>query len=177
MSGKRLGVVVFGAASIVLAVASGSEARPTAGIDPNVVHVFAPRGGPGANCTRVYGLARRVKKPAVLTGAMRALVAGPTASERARGYGGWFSTKTAGSVTGVRISRHVAYIDFRDFSRSIPNASSSCGSTLLLAQLDRTALQFPAVARTVYSFNGNRRAFYEWLQRSVPPSCDSQTGC
>jgi hypothetical protein len=142
MSGKRLAVVVLGVPSIVFAVASASEAGPTAGIDLTVVHVFAPRGGPGANCARVYGVTRRVKKPAVLTGTMRALVAGPTACERARGYGGWFSTKTAGSVTGVRISRHVAYIDFRDFSRSIPSASSSCGSSLLLAQLDRMARQF-----------------------------------
>jgi hypothetical protein len=99
---------------------------------------------------------------------MRALVAGPTRSGRARGYGGWFSTKTAGTLRSVRLSGGIAYIDFRDFSRLIPNASSSCGSTLLLAQLDRTARQFPTVRRAVYSFNGNRRAFYAWLQRSEP---------
>ena len=132
------------------------------------VQVFTPRGAPGANCTRVYPLRRAVSGPAVLTGAMRALVAGPTGSERARGYGGWFSTKTAGTLRSVRLSGGIAYVDFRDFSRLIPNASSSCGSTLLLAQLNRTARQFPTVRRTVYSFNGNRRAFYEWLQRSEP---------
>lgn len=168
MSGRRVALVAFGVTSIVLGVASASAARTTATVDRAVVHVFAPRGGPGANCARVYPLKRTVRRPAVLTGAMRALVAGPTTAERARGYGGWFSRKTAGSVTSVRISRHVAYIDFRNYSRSIPNASSSCGSALLLAQLDRTALQFPGVERTAYSFNGDRRAFYEWLQRSVP---------
>jgi hypothetical protein len=99
---------------------------------------------------------------------MRALLAGPTAVERHAGYGGWFSARTAGALRSVRISRSVAHIDFRDFSRLIPNASSSCGSTLLLAQLDRTATQFPTVDRAVYSFNGSRRAFYEWLQREPP---------
>ena len=68
----------------------------------------------------------------------------------------------------VRIERGTAYVDFRNFSRLIPNASSSCGSNLLLAQLDHTALQFASVKRTVYSFDGSRRAFYEWLQLNTP---------
>ena len=153
-------------ASVALA-ATTLPAGSTA-LAPTVLQVFTPRGAPGANCTRVYPLRRAVSGPAVLTGAMRALVAGPTASERARGYGGWFSRKTAGTLRSVRLSGGIAYVDFRDFSRLIPNASSSCGSALLLAQLDRTAQQFPTVKRTVYSFNGNRRAFYEWLQRSEP---------
>lgn len=152
-----------------LGLAAAGVAGAGAG-DRALVQVFAPRGGPGTSCARVLPLPRRVATPAVLTGAMRSLVAGPTAAERRRGYGGWFSTRTAGSVRSVRISRGTAYVDFRDFSRTIPNASSSCGSTLLLAQLDRTALQFRTVSRTVYSFDGSRRAFYEWLQRPVPRS-------
>jgi hypothetical protein len=62
----------------------------------------------------------------------------------------------------------VAYVDFEDFRRVIPNASASCGSALLLAQLDRTVTQFPTVDRAVYSFEGDADAFYEWLQRSAP---------
>jgi len=73
-------------------------------------------------------------------------------------------------LRSVRITKGVAYVDLRNFSRVIPNASSSCGSALLLAQLDRTAKQFPNVRRSVYSFNGSARAFYEWLQRSPPTS-------
>ena len=42
------------------------------------------------------------------------------------------------------------------------------GSTLLLAQLDRTAKQFTSVRHTLYSLNGNRQAFYEWLQLATP---------
>ncbi|MEX2553572.1 MAG: hypothetical protein WD627_11300 [Actinomycetota bacterium] len=50
----------------------------------------------------------------------------------------------------------------------IPNASSSCGSAQLLAQLDGTARQFDEVDRTLYSINGDAGTFYEWLQLAVP---------
>jgi len=99
---------------------------------------------------------------------MRELLKGPTAAERRAGYGGWFSARTAGKLRSVRITAGVAFIDFADLRKIIPNASSSCGSTLLLAQLDRTATQFATVQRAVYSFNGSRSAFYNWLQYSAP---------
>lgn len=167
---KRLIVLIIALLIGIAAIASASSApravpAATGRLD---VKVFAPRGGPGPSCTRVYPLRRTVPMPAVLAGAMRALLAGPTPAERRAGYDGWFSVRTAGQLRSVRIRRAVAYIDFRDFSRLIPNASSSCGSAMLLAQLDRTATQFPTVQRTVYSFNGSRHAFYEWLQRPAP---------
>ena len=133
------------------------------------VWIYAPR-GTSQSCTRVLPLKRTVASPAVLTGAMRALLAGPSAAERARGYGGSFSHKTAGHLRGIRITDGVAYVDFRNFARDIPNASSSCGSALLLAQLEPHRKQFPTVSLAVYSFDGSRRAFYEWLQRDVPPT-------
>jgi len=115
---------------------------------------------------------KRALALAALTVAALALVstavAGPTKAEQARGYGGWFSAKTAGHLRDVRIVRGVAFIDFDNFAGDIPNASTSCGSALLLAQLDRTAKQFSTVTRTVYSFNGSRHAFYEWQQREPP---------
>jgi hypothetical protein len=132
------------------------------------VKVFFPRGDPGARCGRVFPVTRRVPAPAVLKGALEALLRGPTASERRLGYGGWFSRRTAGALRGVNLSRGIASVDFRDLRRVIPNASSSCGSALLLAQLNPTATQFPTVRRAVYSFNGSRKAFYEWLQLSPP---------
>jgi hypothetical protein len=153
------------AAVVAAAVAAlvASAATPT----PRTVRIYGPR-ATSPSCTRVFPLKRTVDSPAVLAGAMRALLAGPTAAERARGYGGWFSRQTAGHLRSVRIAGGVAYVDFRSFARDIPNASSSCGSALLLAQLDRTATQFATVDRAVYSFDGSRRAFYGWLQRDVP---------
>jgi spore germination protein GerM len=105
---------------------------------------------------------------AVATAAMTQLLAGPTAAERNAGYSSWFSSQTAGMLRVIRISGGTAHADFRDFRLIIPNASSSAGSKALLDELDATLKQFPTVHSTVYSFNGNVAAFYEWLQR-VPP--------
>lgn len=154
-------LAVAGCAFLAIPAAQASSAPGRS------VWIFAPRGG-GASCAQVQPLKRSVPAPAVLKGAMAALLAGPSKAERTRGYGGWFSGKTAGHLRSVRIMRGVAYIDFRTFAREIPNASTSCGSTLLLAQLDRTAKQFATVKRAVYSFDGSRRSFYEWLQRAAP---------
>src|SRR5215204_2149009 len=83
--------------------AGGSAVSRTASATGVAVQVFAPRGDPGPACARVYPLRRAVERPAVLAGAMRALLAGPTAGERKAGYGGWFSAKTAGKLRSVSI--------------------------------------------------------------------------
>ena len=156
---------------LVAAVALGAAASPQAATQgttkAQAVSIYAPRGA-GSSCARVLPLKRLVLTPAVLKGAVQALLAGPTKTERARGYGGWFSARTADDLRSVRIAHGVAYIDFRTFAHDIPNASSSCGSTLLLAQLDRTVKQFSTVQSAVYSFDGSRGAFYAWLQREAP---------
>lgn len=154
-----------GAVAVSLVAFFASDASPSRTVQ---VKVFFPRSDPGVPCDRVFAVPRRVSAPAVLKGAVEALLRGPIDAERRRGYGGWFSARTAEMLRSVRLSQGVAYIDFRDFRRVIPGASSSCGSALLLAQLDRTATQFPTVRRAIYSFNGSRRVFYEWLQLSPP---------
>jgi hypothetical protein len=133
------------------------------------VSVFMPRGDPGPDCDDVRAVPRTVPAPAVLHGAIAALLEGPTAAERQQGYGGWFGPGTAGSLRSARIREGIAYIDLADLRNAIPNASTSCGSALLLAQLDGTATQFGTVRRAVYSFDGDVAAFYEWLQREAPP--------
>ena len=132
------------------------------------VSVFMPRGDPGLDCRDVRRVPRAVEAPAVLRGAMTALLAGPTPAERAEGYGGWFSAQTADALRGVSVRDGVAHVDLADLRRVIPNASSSCGSALLLAQLDRTATQFGTVRRAVYSFDGDVDAFYQWLGLESP---------
>jgi hypothetical protein len=155
-------------ALVAATVAAAPAAAPApASSGTHAVRIYLPRGS-GRDCARVVPVKRLVAAPALLRGAMQALLRGPTKAERARGYDGWFSAKTAGALRSVRIARRVAFVDFRSFARTIPNASTSCGSALLLAQLDRTATQFPSVDRAVYSFDGSRRSFYEWLQREAP---------
>jgi hypothetical protein len=163
---RLLSIALVAAASLL--PPASDAARQDRGSTMVTVKTFVPRGHPGPRCDRVFALPRRVPAPGVLTGAVRSLLAGPTRAERRAGYGGWFSSRTNGMLRSARVVSGIAYIDFRNFSRVIPNASSSCGSFLLLAQLNRTATQFPTVRRAVYSFNGSRSSFYEWLQRSPP---------
>lgn len=97
--------------------------------------------------------------------AIEALIAGPTADERADGMSSFFSDETRQSVRLVRIDGLHAVIDFHDFSHLIPNASSSLGSTMLLAALNSTVFANSRVASVEYRFDGSCDAFGEWVQR------------
>jgi hypothetical protein len=113
---------------------------------------------------------RRPVASATPESALRALLAGPTAAERALGYSSWFSSATAGALVAVIVADGVARVSFRDLRPIIPNASSSCGSAALLSALDATIGQFPEIRAARYSFLGDEDAFYEWLQREPPPT-------
>lgn len=116
----------------------------------------------------VVPVARTVEGPAVLAGAIAALLEGPTQAEMMDGFWSWFSDDTAGMLRSARIEEGTAYLDFEDFRDIIPNASTSAGSIALLAELDETATQFDSVDDARYSFLGDEEAFYTWLQRSPP---------
>ena len=138
---------------------------PTAG-----VNVYLSRTGV-ADCSAVYPVARAVTPPQVLAGAISALLAGPTSAEKASGYTSFFSSATAGMLNWAHVGTNgVARIDFANFSSIIPNASTSCGSQMLLSALNHTATQFASVRSAVYSFDGNVAAFYNWLQLAAPPA-------
>ncbi len=110
-------------------------------------------------------VSRQVPKArATIRGAMEELLKGPTKEERNSGYTSWFSEKTTGMVKGVSLHEGRAIVDFADFSRLIPNASTSAGAQQLLAELTRTACQFPNVREVEYRFDGSNQAFMAWLQ-------------
>jgi hypothetical protein len=116
----------------------------------------------------VVAVTRTVQGPAVLAGAIAALLEGPTQAEMMDGFWSWFSDDTAGMLRSARIEDGTAYLDFEDFRDIIPNASTSAGSIALLGELDETATQFDSVDDARYSFLGDEEAFYAWLQRSPP---------
>jgi spore germination protein GerM len=119
----------------------------------------------------VFPVRRTVQPPAVLVGALEQLLRGPTAAERDAGYSSLFSADTVGLLDSVRIEDGTAYVHFdARLPSTIPNASSSAGSTALLAALDATVTQFPTVDTAVYSLEGDVAAFYGWLQRDAPPA-------
>lgn len=121
-------------------------------------------------CRDVRAVPRTTSAASTLRGALEALLAGPTATEQADGLGGWFSAATAGLLLDVRIDEEGrALVSFASrLQEVIPNASSSCGSISLLAMLDATVAQFPDVRVGVYSLEGDRTAFYGWLQMAAP---------
>jgi hypothetical protein len=57
-----------------------------------------------------------------------------------------------------------AVVDHDDLRKTIPNASSSAGSAMLLAELDATVFQFRSVTSVEYRLAGSCRDFGEWLQ-------------
>lgn len=139
-----------------------SEPSPQA----ETVKIFLARPGAG-ECDDVVAVDREVGgRPTLATG-MEQLLAGPTEQEQADGLGGWFSESTKDLLISAERDGEVARVDFKDLREVIPNASSSCGSAGLLAQLDSTAKEF-GVTRTLYSINGDTETFYNWLQLGTP---------
>ena len=100
-----------------------------------------------------------------LESALRALLEGPTRDEAAAGFTSWFSSQTAQSLNSVAVSDDGrAAVNFADFSALIPNASTSNGSRMLLAELNTTTFQFAEIASVEYRFDGSCDAFWTWLQ-------------
>jgi spore germination protein GerM len=104
------------------------------------------------------------KATAVLRSSLEALTAGPTAAERRRGISSFFSPATDDALRSVVLRDGHAVVDFDDLRTVIPNASSSAGSAMFLAELDATVFQFRSVQSVEYRLEGDCEAFNEWLQ-------------
>lgn len=102
-----------------------------------------------------------------LRGALESLLAGPSAEQRAAGVDSWFSHTTADVLRGVEVDGGRVVVDLdQDLAELIPNASTSAGSAMLLAQLDSVVFRFPWVEAVEYRMGGSCDAFWEWLQRA-----------
>jgi spore germination protein GerM len=95
---------------------------------------------------------------------LKELVKGPTESEKNAGLTSWFSAETAGTVKGVAAAMGEFEVDVTRWKALIPNASSSAGSRMLLAELNGTVFQFDFVDSVTYTLDGDCAAFWEWLQ-------------
>jgi len=133
------------------------------------VEIYLTNDAMGDPCTEVFPVTREVAADDPLTGALEALLAGPTDAEREEGYGGWFSDETEGMLRSAEIVSGTVMVDLEDLRPVIPNASTSCGSSALLGQLDTTTLAAAEGAMSViYLLENQHDVFYEWLQL-VPP--------
>ena len=147
-------------------VTAPEETTSTAGVER--FELFLLPADAGDDCEETVAVSRAAADDGSPADAVDQLLAGPTEEDESEDLRSWFSAETAGMLNSVEVTDGTAEVDFQDFSAIIPNASSSCGSASLLAQLDNTVLQFPDVDEVVYSFGGDRDAFYEWLQLSAP---------
>ena len=122
--------------------------------------------GTGGDCAVVEGHDRTITStagiPVIPT--LEALVAGPTAGERTAGAFSFFGPQTAEVLIDATLVDGSLTVDFTDFSQIIPNASASCGSANLVAELTTTVFQFPEVQSVAYTFDGSSEAFGAFLQ-------------
>lgn len=119
-----------------------------------------------SDCSNVTAFNRLVDEAAEPIGtAFALLVAGPTAEEEAEGAVSFFSNETAGMLRSVELSDGLLTVGFGDLPPVMNNASTSCGSSSLIAQLNGTAFQFQEVDRVSYQIEGSCDAFFGWLQR------------
>ncbi|NNF56197.1 MAG: GerMN domain-containing protein [Acidimicrobiales bacterium] len=122
--------------------------------------------GDGSDCGRVQAFGRDGADSVDLYRAtFQLLTAGPSEPEKSAGAASSFSAATADVVKSAVLTEGVLRVDFTDIRALIPNASTSCGSEALLAQLNGTAFQFPEVERTRFLIEGSCSDFANWLQR------------
>jgi spore germination protein GerM len=101
----------------------------------------------------------------MLTLALQQLLRGPTVAEREEGLTSWFSEATSDLLIEASIDEDGhAVVDFADFRRIIPGASSSAGSRILLTELTGTVAQFEAVRSIEYQLSGSCHRFWAFLQ-------------
>jgi hypothetical protein len=125
------------------------------------------------DCRAVFPVERRVPRTlAVAAASLRELFAGPTPEEAAAGHRSVFSAATAGLLKHVHIRSGTAYVDLHDLGESMSGATSSCGAAEFQAQVARTLQRYPTIDRVIYAFDGNPRAFYEWMNESCGPAND-----
>lgn len=123
------------------------------------------------NCSAMRPIERKVPKiKDIETIALKSLFRGPSEE----GYNSFFSSATADILLNFHGKDGTAYVDLTDIRAIIPNASSSCGSAMLLSQMDATIKQFGTYSKTLYAINGSSEDFYEWLQLEAPESFPDQ---
>ncbi len=144
-----------------------SGTATTNGGDPSGIEVDVYYGvADSSDCGEVEAYTRRLDDDfEIYRQAFQQLVAGPSASEVADGAASMFSADTADVTKSAILTNGLLTVDFADLRPLIPNASTSCGSEALLAQLNGTAFQFTQIDRTRYLIDGSCNDFANWLQR------------
>jgi spore germination protein GerM len=146
---------------------TGTQATQPAAASQEVQVFFGVDGS--SECDEVESYPRLIPADSdPIRGAFDALLAGPLPAES--GAASWFSAATAGAVLSTDLTESVLTVDLDDLSGVIPNASSSCGSSAFLSQLQATAFQFEEVEEVVFLFEGSCDRLFEFLQMECTPA-------
>lgn len=188
---KQLGiVVVFSALALFLAgCTTGTDVPdPSVGtggsIDdqeigqPELSQVYFSMASQAQDCSAVSPVMRELDvdttdAEATAEALMDSLLAGPTEEEKTQGYTSQFNEDTDGALEEVIIQNGTAYVNLDDLRETIPNASASCASANMLAQVSQTLRQVPGVTRVVLAFDGNVKNFYDWIQMGCSAENDN----
>lgn len=146
---------------------SDSERQTTSQGSGTQTILVAFASGDATDCAAVTSYEREISADQdLITTSFELLVAGPNVEEMAQGANSVFADESSGALWSVtfRENEQLLIVDFRDVRSLLSNASTSCGSQSLLAQLNATAFQFEDVVRVRYEIDGNCDTFSEWLQ-------------
>lgn len=136
---------------------------------PEFAQVFFGKSADMQDCSAVSPVRRELDvdttKPEQTADALlQSLLAGPTSEEKQQGYTSLFSGQTEDALRDAIIRGDTAYVNLKDIRQTIPNASSSCGSAQMLAEVNQTLRQIPGVSRVILAIDGNVKTFYDWIQ-------------
>lgn len=92
---------------------------------------------------------RTVPGPALASGAMKALLAGPTAAEKADGLETQIPTGT--KLLGIAVSNGTATVDL---TRSFESGGGTLSMTMRIAQVVGTLTRFPTIKRVAFKLDG-----------------------
>jgi hypothetical protein len=155
--------------TLVLGACGGDQQTAPPAPEPDTVEVdiYLTNEQLGDPCGEVFPVPRQVDADDPVRATLEVLLEGPTEAEQQQGYGGWFSDDTADMLLDLEVVDGTAHVTFADLRQVIPNASTSCGSVTLLAQLDTTLLALDGIDDTRYAI-ADQAAFYAWLQLPDP---------
>jgi len=140
-----------------------ADRRPPRSARPGTADVQVFFAAPGPDCTATRPVTRSVPLPRVAEGALRALVAGPTAQEAAEGATSAFSDATAGLVEDLSLRDGVVTVELEALEGVLPRPASACEADRVRAQLTDTLLQFAEIREVRFLVEGEEGVFERFL--------------
>ncbi len=118
------------------------------------------------DCGKVKAVHRTVlKTKAVAKAALNELFKGPTKEENDAGLFSFFSNDSKSILKNINVKNGYAYVNFDGWIlENMGNATTSCGSSSFLSEIETTLKQFPTIKKVFYAIEKDPFEYYEWMQ-------------